>query len=130
MNTPTPQRPTSPYYKPMTLALAGAGLLLTVLIPAFFAKLPQNYAAWNASVIGALARFTASRLGFWQGMVFTAVAIALKDVSLYFTAPWWEPYPLSWLYFSGYVLLGWFLLRRSSSVLLAVGTSLGAALCF
>ncbi len=59
MDTPTPQPPASPYYKPMTLALAGIGLVLTVTLTTLFAKLPTEYSMWNATVIGALALFAA-----------------------------------------------------------------------
>jgi hypothetical protein len=131
MAAPTPQPPAS-YYKPMTLALACAALALSAALPAYIALHPE-YAVWNASVIGALALFAAARLGFWQGLAFTAVAIALKDVSLYFTTAWWEPYPLSWLYFSGYAVAGWLFLRRSDSaagVACAVGTGVGCGFVF
>ncbi|AWM40659.1 hypothetical protein GobsT_08130 [Gemmata obscuriglobus] len=124
MNTP----PTT--FKPMTLALAGAGLALTALLPLAFAQAPAEYRVWNASVIGALALFAAARLGLWQGLALTAVAIALKDLGLYLTTAWWEPYPPSWLYFAGYALSGWALLRRSPSVGRAVGVSLGASVAF
>jgi hypothetical protein len=130
MDSPTPQPPAPPYFKPMTLALALSALALTFLLPLLFARLPADYRAWNASVIGALALFAAARLGFWQGAAFMAVAIALKDIALYLTTEWWEPYPLSWAYFSGYVLIGWLALRNSASVGRAVATALGCALLF
>ena len=115
----------------MTLAIACAGLALTAALPLTFAQSwMADYRVWNASVIGALGLFAAARLGFWQGVAFTAVAIALKDVCLYFTTEWWQPYPLSWLYFTGYVLIGWVFLRRSASVGRAVGVGLGAGLAF
>jgi hypothetical protein len=115
----------------MTLAIAGFGLVLTVAMPLAFARPGMaDYRVWNASVIGALALFTAARLGFGLGVAFTAVAIALKDVALYLTTEWWQPYPLSWLYFTGYVLIGWYFLRRSPSVARAVGAGLGAGLAF
>lgn len=123
MNTPTS-------FKPMTLALAGAGLALTALVPLAFADARPEYRVWNASVIGALALFAAARLGLWQGLALTAVAIALKDLSLYLSTPWWQPYPLSWLYFAGYAVVGWALLRRSPSVGRAAGVALGASLVF
>ncbi len=129
MDAPT-HPPAPPTFKPMTLALAGAGLLLTVSLTLVFAKLLPEYRMWNVSVIGALALFAAARLGFWYGVVFTAVAIALKDLCLYLTTPWWEPYPLAWLYFGGYVLVGWLALRRSASVGRAVGVGFGCGLAF
>jgi hypothetical protein len=115
----------------MTLGIAVVGLLLTAALPLTFAQpWMADYRVWNASVIGALSLFTAARLGFWQGVIFTAVAIALKDVCLYLTTEWWQPYPLSWLYFTGYVLIGWCFLRRSASVPRAIGVGLGAGLAF
>ena len=129
MDSPT-QPPASSNFKPMTLALAGLGLALVVLLTIGFQRLPAEYRVWNLSVIGALSLFTAARLGFWPGVAFTAVAIALKDLCLYFTADWWQPYPLSWLYFSCYALIGYFLLRRSASVGRAVGVAFGSGLLF
>jgi hypothetical protein len=131
VNTPPPTPPASPFFKPMTLGLACVGLALTTALPLLFAHPKMaEYRMWNVSVIGALALFTAARLGFWQGVAFTAVAIALKDVCLYATTEWWQPYPLSWLYFTGYVLIGWVFMRRSASVGRAVGVGLGAGLAF
>jgi hypothetical protein len=117
-------------HKPMTLALAGGALAIIVAQTVLFAKLPPEYRVWNASVIGALALFTAARLGFWSGVGITAIAIALKDLCLYLTTDWWEPYPLSWVYFTLYVLIGWAALRHSVSVGRAVATSFGAGLVF
>lgn len=129
MNSPE-QPPARSSFKPMTLALAGFGLVLVVASTLAFQRLPVEYRVWNLSVIGALALFAAARLGFWPGVAFTAAAIALKDVCLYFTADWWQPYPLSWLYFSGYALAGWFFLRRSASFGRIAGTAVGVGLGF
>lgn len=126
----TPPRPAPPSFKPMTLGLATLGLALTAALTLAFAQLPAEYRVWNASVVGALGLFAAARLGFWRGLVFTAAAIALKDVCLYLTTPWWQPYPLSWLYFAGYALAGWALLRNSASVGRAVGVAVGASVLF
>jgi hypothetical protein len=127
----TPTQPPVPSFKPLAIGIATVGLLLTAALPLTFAQpWMADYRMWNASVIGAIGLFTAARLGFWPGVMFTAVAIALKDVCLYCTTEWWEPYPLSWLYFTGYVLIGWCFLRRSASVGRAVGTGLGAGLTF
>lgn len=128
MDAPNPTPP-PPHFKPMTLALAGAALILSAALPTFTALKPE-YGVWNASVIGALALFSAARLGFWPGLTLTALAIVLKDLCLYFTTPWWEPYPLSWAYFAGYALVGWALLRNSTSVARAVGTGVAASLLF
>ncbi|QJW94558.1 DUF6580 family putative transport protein [Frigoriglobus tundricola] len=117
-------------HKPMTLALAGVALALVVAQTVLFAQLPPEYRVWNASVIGALALFTAARLGFWHGVGLTAAAIALKDLCLYLTTDWWQPYPLSWVYFTVYVLIGWAFLRHSASVGRAVATGFGAGLVF
>ena len=37
----------------------------------------------------------------------------------------WEPYPLSWLYFAGYVALGWVFLRRTESPVRIGAAALG-----
>jgi hypothetical protein len=95
-----------------------------------FTQLAPEYRVWNASVIGALALFSAAQLSLWRGLVVTAVAITLKDLCLSLTTPWWEPYPLTWLYMSGYVVLGWWLLRPSPSVSRAVAVGFGASVIF
>ena len=129
MDSPT-QPPASSNFKPMTLALAGSGLALVVLSTIAFQRLPGEYRVWNLSVIGALGLFAAARLGFWQGVAFTAVAIALKDVCLYYTTDWWQPYPLSWVYFACYALAGYLFLRRSASPARIGVTALGVSLGF
>ena len=116
--------------KPMTLALAGGALALIAAQTVLFANLPPEYRVWNASVVGALALFAAARLGFWSGVGITAVAIALKDLCLYLTTDWWQPYPLSWAYFTLYVVIGWASLRHSVSIGRTVATALGASLLF
>lgn len=129
MAAPTPP-PNSPHFKPMTLALAFAALALTLFLPLVFAKMPADLRVWNASVIGALGLFAAARLGFWQSLAFTAAAIALKDVAIYLTTDWWQPYPLSWLYFAGYALIGWSALRNTTSMGRIVATGVGSAVLF
>lgn len=123
-------QPPAPPFKPLALALAGCGLALVVALPIAFQYAPPELRVWNLSVIGAVALFAAARLGLWQGVAFAAVAIALKDVYLYLVADWWEPYPLSWLYFAGYALAGWYLLRRSAAPGRIAGTALGVSLGF
>lgn len=129
MDSPS-QPPVSPTPKPMTLALAVVGLVLVVGVTIAFQKLPTEYRVWNLSVIGALALFAAARIGLWQGIVFTAAAIALKDVVYYQLSDWWQPYPLSWLYFSAYALVGYLFLRRSTSPIRIACTALGVSLGF
>jgi hypothetical protein len=129
MDSPS-QSPAPPNFKPMTLALAGFGLVLVVAVTIAFQRLPAEYRVWNMSVIGALALFAAARLGFWWGVAFTAVAIALKDVVYYQFTNWWEPYPLSWVYFASYALAGWYFLRRSASAGRIAVTALGVSLGF
>jgi hypothetical protein len=125
MHAPPPHTP-----KPLTLGLAFAGLALVALLNVAFTTVLADYRVWNASVVGALALFAAARLGLGYGLVFLAAALAVKDVCLYLTTNWWQPYPLSWLYFSGYALLGYALLRKSESVGRAAGVGLGASLAF
>ncbi|MBN9120453.1 MAG: hypothetical protein J0I06_15070 [Planctomycetes bacterium] len=127
----SPKQPSAPsHFKPMTLALAGFGLALVAVLTVAFQQLPVEYRVWNVSVIGGLALFAAARLGFWPGVAFTAAAIALKDVCYYRLTDWWEPYPLSWAYFSVYALVGWVLLRRSASAGRVAVTALGVSLGF
>lgn len=126
---PAPQPP-APTFKPMTLALAGFGLVLVVVLTVAFQFAPAELRVWNLSVIGALALFAAARLGLWQGIAFAAVAIVLKDICYYRLTNWWEPYPLSWLYFAGYALAGWVFLRRQTAPGRIAGTALWVSLAF
>ena len=119
-----------PRFPPMTLALAFAGLALTALLTLAFAQLPPAYRVWNLSVVGGLALFAAARLGFGYGVVFAAAALALKDLCLYLTTDWWQPYPLSWLYFTVYVVIGRAALRRSEAPGRIAVTAVGASLFF
>lgn len=129
MESPT-QPPAPPTFKPLAFGLATLGLALVVVLTVAFQSLPAEYRVWNVSVIGALALFAAARLGLWRGLAFTAVAIALKDVCYYRLTNWWEPYPLSWLYFGGYALAGWHFLRRSAAAGRVAGTALWVSLSF
>lgn len=126
--TADPHRPSPPPF--LAFAVAAAGLALVAGVTLAFQFAPPAVRVWNLSVVGALALFAAARLGLGYGVAFTAVAIALKDVCLYFTADWWEPYPLSWLYFAGYALAGWWLLRRRADSGRVATTALGVSLGF
>lgn len=127
----TPNRPpATSNFRPLTLALALAGLVLVVALTIGFQHVRTEYRVWNLSVIGALGLFAAARLGLWPGIAFTAAAIALKDVVYYRMTDWWEPYPLSWVYFAGYALAGWYFLRRSTSAGRIAGAALGTSLGF
>jgi hypothetical protein len=114
----------------MTLAVAGFGLILSVSLTLLFTQVKPEYRAWNVSAIGALALFASARLGLGQGVAFTAVALVLKDLCLYLLTDWWRPYPLAYLFFLGYVLIGWAFLRRSSSPLGTLAAALGGGLVF
>lgn len=124
---PTP--PTESRSKPLTVALATFAAALAGISAAVFAFLPPEAQPWNLSVIGALSLFAAARLGFWPGVAFMAVSLVLKDGAVYATRGW-EPYPLSWLYFTGYVALGWAFLRRTESPVKIGATALSASLLF
>jgi hypothetical protein len=126
--TADPQRPSPPPF--LAFAVACAGLALVAGVTLAFQFAPPAVRVWNLSVVGALALFAAARLGIGYGIAFTAVAIALKDICLYFTADWWEPYPLSWLYFAGYALAGWWFLRRRADSGRVATTALGVSLGF
>ncbi len=110
------------------LVVAGWGLVVAMTVT--FTQLAPEYRLWNASVIGALALFSGARLGVWRGLVIITVAIALKDLCLSLTTPWWEPYPLTYLYMGSYVVLGWWLLRPSPSVSRAVAIGFGTSIIF
>ncbi|HJZ57600.1 MAG TPA: DUF6580 family putative transport protein [Gemmataceae bacterium] len=111
-------------FKPMTLALVGAGVLA-----ASTALLPLEYRPWNFSAIGALALFAAARLGFWRGLGATAVALAIKEVGVYLIYGF-PPYPLSAVYFTMYAAFGWYFLRKTESPLKIGTVALSASLLF
>ena len=112
-----------PRLKPMTLALAGAGVLAawTVLLPP--AVRPENFAAF-----GALALFAAARLSFGTALALVVFALGVKEVGVYLVRGL-EPYPLSLVYFAGYAAVGRACLRHTESPVrigtVAVGASLG-----
>lgn len=123
------QQSVDPRFKPMTLALAGVGVLVTGLLALAVASLPDSAAPWNLSVVGALALFAAARLGFWPAIGFVALAIGIKDVTFYLVRGW-EPYPYSWPFFIGYAAVGWMFLRRTESPLKIGITTLITSLVF
>jgi hypothetical protein len=110
--------------KPMTLALAGAGVLA-----AWTALLPESVRPWNFSAIGAVCLFAAARLGFWSALVVLSVALGVKDVGFYLTRGW-EPAPLSWLCFALYAAVGWGLVRNSESPVRIAGAAVVGGLGF
>jgi hypothetical protein len=116
--------PTPPRFKPMTLALAAVAVLA-----AGVTLLPPPYRPWNLSAIGALGLFAAARLGFWQAVGLTALALGLKDLGVYLTHGW-GPSPFTWLCFLAYAGLGWAFLRRTESPVKIGAAALGASLLF
>jgi hypothetical protein len=111
-------------FKPMTLALIGAGVLA-----ASTALLPLDYRPWNFSAIGALTLFAAARLGFWPALAALAVALGIKEVGVYLIYGF-PPYPPSWAYFTLYAVGGWYFLRNTESPLKIGTTTLSASLLF
>ena len=110
-------------FKPMTFALAAAGVLA-----AWTALLPDAVRPANFAAIGAVALFTAARLGFGAALVVVTAALAIKELGVYLIHGW-PPYPLSWFYFLGYAALG-LLLRKTESPLRIGGTAVAASLLF
>jgi hypothetical protein len=123
MDAPTPQ-PDSPYFKPMTLALAG----LAVAVAAT-ALLPLSVRPWNVAAIGALALFAAARLRFPLAILLVAAALAVKEVGVYLQYGF-EPHPPTWACFALYAAIGWAFLRKTESPFAIGGAALGASLLF
>ena len=111
-------------FKPMTVTLVGLGVLAAAT-----ALLPPSFRPWNFSAIGALALFASARLGFWRGLVALAVALVVKETGV-FLIHGFDPYPLSWVYFTMYAGFGYFFLRHTESPLKIGGTTLAASLVF
>src|SRR5437899_3592473 len=111
-------------FKPMTLALVALGVLAAAT-----ALLPPSFRPWNFSAIGALALFAAARLGFWRGLAALAVALVVKETGVYIIHGF-DPYPLSWVYFTMYACFGYCFLRRTESPVKIGGTTLAASLVF
>ena len=118
----TPDRPTR--FKPMTLAVAAAGVLAATTT-----FLPESVRPWNFSAIGAVALFAAARLGFVPAMAVITVALVVKDLGVYFQHGL-EPYPLSWITFAGYAAVGWAFLRNTESPVRIGAAAVGASLAF
>ncbi len=122
MDSP-PTQPASPYFKPMTLALAGLAVLA-----AASALLPQTVRPWNFAALGALALFVTARLRFPVALLVLATALVVKELGVYL-AYGYEPHPPTWFCLAGYAVLGW-TLRDSESPLRIGATTIGASLLF
>ena len=123
MDSPTPET-ASPYFKPMTLALAGLAVLA-----AMTAVLDPDMRPWNLTAIGALALFATARLRFSVALPLIVATLALKEVGVYLRFGY-EPYPPAVLCFALYAALGYGLLRKTESPLKIGGTALGAGVLF
>ena len=121
MDSPTPA---APYFKPMTLALAGLAVLA-----AASAMLPQSVRPWNMAALGARALFATARLRFPVALLLIAAAVAVKEVGVYLQYGF-APHPPTWFCLTGYAVLGWALLRKSESPLRIGATAVGASLLF
>ncbi|MCE9566650.1 MAG: hypothetical protein K8U57_31895 [Planctomycetes bacterium] len=115
--------------KPMTRALAWIGVITAGSLPIVFSALPAAAQPWNLSILGAFSLFVAARLSFTQAFLFVVLAVAAKDAAVYF-ALGMDPYPLSWVYFLGYIAIGWAFLRGTDSVPRIAVSALGASLVF
>lgn len=112
--------------KPMTLALAGLGVLA-----AWTTLLPESVRPWNFAAVGAVALFAAARLPLVPAALVLAVTLGVKELGGYLLHPeWYEAYPLAWVYFAGYFLAGRLLLRGTESPLRIGGTAVGVSLLF
>jgi hypothetical protein len=125
-----PARPDRSHSHPMTLALAIAAVALVVSMTVAFQFASTENKVWNLSVVGALALFAAARLGAEWALVLTAVAVALKDIALYFLTDWWEPAPAVFIGFALYIALGYAFLRNTESPVRIGGVAVGASLLF
>lgn len=127
METPTqaqPQPPASPYFKPMTLALAGVAVLAAAT-----AMLSPEYRPWNVAALGSLALFATARLRLPLALGFFAAALAVKEIGVYVQFGF-DPHPPTWPCYFAYLVLGWALLRKTESPLRIGGTAIGASLLF
>jgi hypothetical protein len=111
-------------FKPMTLALAGLGVL-----SACTALLPEADRPWNFAVIGSIGLFAFARLPLGQALLMLVLSIAIKDASIYFTFGW-PPEPLAWLGFAAYAVFGRAFLRRTESPIAIGSAAIGASLIF
>ena len=123
MDSP-PTTPASPYFKPMTLALAGLAVLA-----AASALLPDNVRPWNFAALGALALFATARLRFPVALLLIVAAVAVKEVGVYVQYGF-PPHPPTWFCLAGYAVFGWAFLRKTESPLLIGGTAISASLLF
>jgi hypothetical protein len=124
MDAPTPQPSVSPYFKPMTLALAGIAVLAAAT-----AMLPTTVRPWNVAALGALALFAASRLRLPLALGVFALALAVKELGVYLQFGY-DPHPPTWPCYFAYLALGWALLRKTESPRWIGGTAFGASVVF
>lgn len=121
--------PTERYARRLAVMLSLAAALTAGGLTLLFSQLPPGARPWNLSVIGAVGLFSGARLGLMRGVGFTVLALVLKDAAV-LAVFGWPPYLLGYLFFAGYVVLGWGVLRRSASPLRVGLTALGGGLGF
>ena len=122
MSSEPPVHQTS--WKPMTLALAGVGVLA-----AWTALLPESVRPWNFAALGAVGLFAAARLRFGQAILLLALGLLVKDVCI-FLQYGWPPEPLSWVAFAVYALIGHRFLKHTESPLRIGTAAIAASLLF
>jgi hypothetical protein len=119
-----------PRHKWLALALIGIAVTVAWMPPVIYALFGDSVKLWNASIIGALGLFAASRFGFWWAVGIMGLAIGLKDIGFYFTRDW-PANPLSLVWFIAYGAIGSAFLRHSQSPLrIGAGAISGSILFF
>ena len=111
-------------WKPMTLALAGAGVF-----SAWTTLLPESVRPWNFAVLGAVGLFASARLRFGKAILVLALALLVKDICI-FLQYGWQPEPLSWVAFAGYALIGHRFLQNTESPFRIGSAAVTSSLCF
>src|SRR5947209_7016728 len=112
------------HFKPMTLALAGLGVLSV-----WTALLPEADRPWNFAALGAVTLFAFARLPVGQSVSIVLLAIGLKDLCIYLTFGW-PPEPFTWIAYLGYAAIGRVLLRNTESPLAIVPGAVAGSLVF
>jgi hypothetical protein len=119
---PETARPDGP--KPMTWVVVGVGALAAWAI-----LLPESYRPWNFAVLGAVLMFAAARLSFPAALAVLTVVFGVKEVGAY-VAHGLEPYPLNWLIYTLYAVIGRAFLRHTESPLKIGGAAVAGSVVF
>ncbi|MGL4424164.1 MAG: DUF6580 family putative transport protein [Gemmataceae bacterium] len=112
-------------FRPLALSLTLAVILTRLL--------PEDYRLLNFSAAGAVALFTAARMGWFSCALITAGGMIASDLLLWYQHQYdaeYLPMPSVYLSIAVYALLAGLFLRRSENPLKIAGVAISGSVCF